>query len=145
MYSGGEAPPSTHLAPRAPAEDNEGSMPAGSSRPLFVYGTLMAGETHCVQMEGARLIGAAVTEAAYTLLDLGPYPGLVPGGSTAVAGELYQVAPAALRRLDAFEEHPEVYRRAPVRLAEGGRALAYLLVRPPAGARVIAAGDWRRR
>jgi gamma-glutamylaminecyclotransferase len=113
--------------------------------PLFVYGTLMSGQTNAAELGGAVFLGAARTAPAYTLIDLGDYPGLVPGGATAVSGELYQVAPDHLTLLDLFEEHPDLYRREAVALADGQRAVAYLLVRPPAGAPVISGGDWRQR
>jgi gamma-glutamylaminecyclotransferase len=120
--------------------------------PLFVYGTLMAGEANAAELGGATFLGAARTAARYTLYDLGPFPGLVAEGSTAIAGELYDLPPDRLPALDAFEEHPEVYRRAPIALADGRAAVAYLLVSPPASpsspfpvARAIAGGDWRQR
>jgi gamma-glutamylaminecyclotransferase len=105
----------------------------------------MSGESNAAELGGAAFLGAARTAPSYTLVDLGDYPGLLSGGATAVAGELYQVAPPHLDRLDVFEEHPDVYRREAVSLADGRPALAYLLVHPPAGAPVIAGGDWRRR
>jgi gamma-glutamylaminecyclotransferase len=114
--------------------------------PLFVYGTLMAGQANAVELAGARFLGAARTAAAYTLYDLGPYPALCAGGATAVDGELYDLTPGQLDRLDAFEEHPTLYCRTPISLCDGRAAVAYLLAaRPPAGAAAIAEGDWRRR
>jgi gamma-glutamylaminecyclotransferase len=112
--------------------------------PLFVYGTLMAGEANAAELGGARFLGRARTTASYTLYDLGPYPGLVAGGSTAVDGELYDVPEERVPALDAFEEHPDVYRRAPIALADGRAAVAYLLVRRPAAPSILG-GDWRRR
>jgi gamma-glutamylaminecyclotransferase len=113
---------------------------------LFVYGSLLAGERHEAQLAGARRLGDARTEPAYTLVDLGDYPALVEQGTTAVAGELYEVDEETLRRLDAFEGHPDDYRRAAVRLAGAAQAEAYLYPRSrAAGMAVIAGGDWRRR
>jgi gamma-glutamylcyclotransferase (GGCT)/AIG2-like uncharacterized protein YtfP len=114
--------------------------------PLFVYGTLMGGQANACELAGATFLGAARTAAVYTLYDLGPYPGLCAGGGTSVTGELYQLAPGQLGRLDDFEEHPTLYCRTPIALADGRGALAYLLVgAPPAGASPITEGDWRRR
>jgi gamma-glutamylcyclotransferase (GGCT)/AIG2-like uncharacterized protein YtfP len=112
---------------------------------LFVYGTLMTGQPNAGHLAGAAYLGPARTAAAYTLLDLGPHPGLVTGGATVVAGELYEVLPDHLHRLDVFEEHPDVYRRTAVTLADGRAVLAYLLVRPPQAPRPIGCGDWRLR
>jgi gamma-glutamylcyclotransferase (GGCT)/AIG2-like uncharacterized protein YtfP len=116
-----------------------------SATALFVYGTLMAGEANAAELGEAAYLGPARTAPGYTLVDLGPYPGLVAGGATVVHGELYQVPSGQLGRLDLFEEHPTVYRRAPVVLAGGAAAVAYFLVRPAPAAPCIASGDWRRR
>jgi gamma-glutamylcyclotransferase (GGCT)/AIG2-like uncharacterized protein YtfP len=113
---------------------------------LFVYGSLLPGEQHEGQLAGARALGEARTEATYTLVDLGTYPALLEGGTTAIVGELYEVDEGTLRRLDAFEGHPDEYRRAPVRLAGGARAEAYFFPRSQAADRpLVAGGDWRRR
>jgi gamma-glutamylcyclotransferase (GGCT)/AIG2-like uncharacterized protein YtfP len=114
------------------------------SRRVFVYGSLLRGEAHHGRLAGATFLGDARTEAAFELYDLGEYPALVEGGSIAVVGELYAVPPRVLLELDAFEEHPHVYRRAAIRLEHGERAHAYLFpaalvaARPP-----IPGGDWR--
>ena len=113
---------------------------------LFVYGSLLPGERHQGQLAGARALGEARTEPIYALVDLGDYPGLLEGGSTAVAGALYEIDEEALPRLDAFEGHPDEYRRGPVRLAGGARAEAYFFPRSQAlGRPLVAGGDWRRR
>lgn len=114
---------------------------------LFVYGTLMRGEARASYLCGARFIGEVNTAAEYGLLDLGHYPGLVAGGTTAVAGELYEVDGTTMDALDRLEEHPDLYRRQPISLADGRAAEAYLLAAGDllARARPIASGDWRRR
>lgn len=94
---------------------------------LFVYGTLMRGRVNHGLLAGAERLGAARTAAAFELVDLGEYPGLVAAGALSVAGELYRVDRATLVRLDAFEGHPLTFRRAEVTLADGGRAEAYLV------------------
>jgi gamma-glutamylcyclotransferase (GGCT)/AIG2-like uncharacterized protein YtfP len=112
---------------------------------LFVYGTLMRGESNHGQLEAARFAGAAQTAPAFTLVDLGPYPAMVAGGRDAVAGELYEVDDAALARLDLFEG-PALYARTRVHLDDGREAHAYLLPRESLrGGRPIGSGDWRRR
>lgn len=122
---------------------------------LFVYGSLLRGEDNHHVMRGARLVGAARTAARYTLVDLGPYPAMVGGGATAVAGELYDVPDDLLAALDAFEGHPDEYVRSAVDLAGAPpgldparplRAEAYLLPAPrAAGFPPVASGDWRAR
>ena len=83
----------------------------------------------------------------YTLLDLGPYPALVPSGAQAIAGELWDVDGETLRALDDFEGHPDLYVRAGVSLACGSVAEAYFLTSDQARRTggVIAGGDWRLR
>jgi gamma-glutamylcyclotransferase (GGCT)/AIG2-like uncharacterized protein YtfP len=113
---------------------------------LFVYGSLITGEKHAGQLAGARCLGQARTVPAYTLVDLGEYPALVEDGATAIAGELYEVDEVTLRRLDAFEGHPDEYRRAPVRLDGRAHAEAYFYPSArTAGLPTIAGGDWRSR
>jgi gamma-glutamylaminecyclotransferase len=113
---------------------------------IFVYGSLLRGERYHHHLAGATWLGEAQTEAAYTLVDLGEYPALLDGGETSVAGEVYEVDDALLAALDAFEGHPDEYRRMPVPLLGIGRVDAY--VRPRAmspGAPIVVSGNWRRR
>jgi len=113
---------------------------------LFVYGSLLSGERHNDRLGGARLIGPALTEASYTLVDLGPYPALLDEGTTAVSGEIYEVDGVRLAALDEFEGHPDEYLRMPVRLVGGSPAEAYVLPRAKAPeGRAIASGSWRAR
>lgn len=126
---------------------------------LFVYGSLLRGEENHGVLAAARLVARARTVARYTLVDLGPYPALLEGGDTAVAGEIYEVEEELLAVLDEFEGHPDVYVRRSVDIeapevpeiggrAEapeiGGRAEAYVLpAERAAGHPVVASGDWR--
>lgn len=113
---------------------------------LFVYGTLLAGEAAHGRLSGARFLGPVRTAPDYDLVDFGGYPALVPGGDSAVTGELYEVDDAMLQRLDAYESVPELYYRVRIRLAAGTLAEAYLMPRPKArGRSIIESGDWRRR
>jgi len=113
---------------------------------IFIYGTLRQGESNHGQLEGARFVGPARTAARYTLVDLVDYPALVDGGTDAVRGELYEVGALHLERLDAFEEHPDVYVRSEIEMADGARTFAYLLPRERAGkAPRIPGGDWKTR
>jgi gamma-glutamylcyclotransferase (GGCT)/AIG2-like uncharacterized protein YtfP len=102
---------------------------------LFVYGSLMRGEANHRLLAGAEALGAARTAAEFELVDLGPYPGLVAGGGSAVVGELYRVDGGIVVRLDAFEGHPGYFRRSPIRLVDGRPAEAYLLARRDARGR----------
>lgn len=91
------------------------ATPARLTR-VFVYGTLRRGGRNHALLAGSRCLGAFATQARYRLLDLGPYPALVDGGSDRVAGEVYEVEAVVLERLDELEGHPTFYRRAPIAL-----------------------------
>jgi gamma-glutamylcyclotransferase (GGCT)/AIG2-like uncharacterized protein YtfP len=95
---------------------------------LFVYGTLKRGQRNHGLMREARYLGEAVTAPLYTLLDLGPFPGMIPGGSTPIHGELYEVGPGLLARLDRHEGVPRFYVRAPINLDEPSDSESYFLV-----------------
>ena len=68
---------------------------------LFVYGTLRrnGGATHLLG-ETARFLGEATV--AGRLVALGPYSALVAGDGE-VAGEVFEIDPAMLPRLDEYE------------------------------------------
>ena len=111
-----------------------------------MYGSLLRGEHNHARMEGAAFLGEARTEAAFELVDLGPYPAMVRGGRTQVLGELYAVPPGLLVALDALEEHPLVYRRSRIRLETGRQVEAYLWPSGRAAALPrIPVGSWRDR
>ena len=114
---------------------------------VFVYGTLLRGESnHDVWLAAARFIGTDRTEACFTLFSLGEYPALVHGGEQSVPGEVFEVSPAQLARLDELEECPGFYDRQWIRLASGREAWVYTLhVDLLQGARVIVSGSWRSR
>lgn len=120
---------------------------------VFVYGTLMrSGANHPVLLRlGAVFVGEAETVEPRMLVDLGPYPALLPIGSQVelrctVHGELYEIPDASLAALDAFEGTPHLYARERLRLRSpaGERdAFAYVLARrPPRTAEVIASGRY---
>lgn len=116
-----------------------------STYAVFVYGTLLPGEPAHGLLAGARRLGPGRTLPAWRLYALEDYPGMVAGGRTAVAGEVWAVDAAMLRRLDEYEGYPTYYRRETIPLASGREALAYILrpewlrpSHPP-----IPGGDWR--
>ena len=112
---------------------------------VFVYGSLRRGERAHSLLKGARLVAEGWTPAQFTLLDLGEYPGLVAGGTTAVLGEIYEVDEAVLAELDRYEEAPEVYERIEMRIA-GHDALVYVLRPEHAGQHpALETGDWSAR
>jgi gamma-glutamylaminecyclotransferase len=113
---------------------------------LFVYGSLLSGESNHARLAGTRRIGTARTTADYDLVDLGHYPALLEAGATAVHGELYEVDLSTLAILDEFEGHPSLYRRTTLRLEGGAHAEGYVLEAKGLAHkdRIILDGDWRR-
>jgi gamma-glutamylcyclotransferase (GGCT)/AIG2-like uncharacterized protein YtfP len=122
---------------------------------VFVYGTLLrAGANHSVLVDlGARFVCEATTSSVRILVDLGPYPALLPSASsfalatTCVVGEVFEVDDAAIAVLDEFEGAPTLYTRETIALtaSDGSSVSAYVyeLARtPPARARPIANGRY---
>ena len=115
-------------------------------RSLFVYGTLRQGEPRHGLLGGADFIGTGLTPPAFHLVDVGPYAALVPGGATAVAGELYRVTLETRRAIDVALEVPILFKREQIQLADGADADAYVLsVDQVRGRRRLAHGDWKQR
>jgi len=110
---------------------------------VFVYGSLRKGEANHHLLSSAEYVGPGRSPPIYRLIDLGPYPGLVAQGTTAVAGEVYRVPTRLLGTLDALEEHPDVYVRTAIRLEDGREVWTYLLRGDAARDRpAIHSGDW---
>jgi gamma-glutamylcyclotransferase (GGCT)/AIG2-like uncharacterized protein YtfP len=113
---------------------------------LFVYGTCLEGQPGHGLLAGAELAGTASTEAAFELVDLGAYAALVPGGTTAVVGEVYVADLETRARIDRERQVPLLFERARIRLADGSEAEAYVMaVDKVRGRRRLRHGDWRRR
>ena len=110
---------------------------------VLVYGTLLRGQPNHRVLAGARFVREARTAPTFELYDLGYFPGLVAGGATGIAGELYDVDLATLERLDQLEGHPSFYRRRSISLDDGTLAQAYLLPRTSIANRPrIPSGSW---
>ncbi|MEZ6067513.1 MAG: gamma-glutamylcyclotransferase family protein [Planctomycetaceae bacterium] len=88
---------------------------------LFVYGTLKRGDVRDRLLAEELFLGAARTRPAYRLHDCGAYPALVdaaPAGNS-ILGEVYDVSPHCLSRLDEEEGVPEgLYARRPIELLD---------------------------
>lgn len=111
-----------------------------------MYGTLLRGEPNHRLLSTAVYRGPARTAPAFTMIDLGGFPAVLEGGTTAIAGELYDVGHATLAQADRLEGHPHFYERVPIDLSLNPidntvRPYAYLLRRKTTG-RVIVSGSW---
>lgn len=115
-------------------------------RRLFVYGSLMRGEPAHPLLEGARFVAEASTAPGFALRDFGDWPGMLREGDGAVRGEVFAVPDALVPTLDRYEDHPQVFVRQEIELADGSRAETYLVRAERADGRPrLASGDWRRR
>jgi gamma-glutamylcyclotransferase (GGCT)/AIG2-like uncharacterized protein YtfP len=86
---------------------------------LFVNGTLMRGLALHPNLAGADFLGACSTAPMYRLYSIGDvHPGMfqVADGGVSVTGELYDVPPDVLRRVESHEP-PGLY-RGPVQLSD---------------------------
>jgi gamma-glutamylaminecyclotransferase len=109
---------------------------------VFVYGTLLAGEVNHHLLARSELLGRHRTEPRFTMLDLGAYPGVASGGSTAIAGEVYRIDSKGLELLDRLEDYPRLYDRILIS-SPYGRAWIYLYRGRVNGRAAIRSGDWR--
>jgi len=85
---------------------------------IFVYGTLMRGDTRHRALAGQKFLGDATTSPRYRMYNVGTYPALVesPEG-LAIEGELWNVDEACLARLDDIEGVSEgLYARRAIKL-----------------------------
>ena len=134
----------------SPLAAAEAGREASAAAGLFVYGTLRRGAGAASRLPGPR----RAVRARGRLVDLGAYPGLVPGPGW-IAGELVALpsraaAAARFAQLDDYEDFAgwdalgrSLYHRGVVRLEGGGVAWTYVL-RDGAGP-PIASGDWLAR
>jgi gamma-glutamylcyclotransferase (GGCT)/AIG2-like uncharacterized protein YtfP len=94
---------------------------------LFVfYGTFMRGQPGHANLEGATFLEEVRTAPRYRLFYVdGRWPALIPDEEgAAIACELYETTEEHLARLAELE--PPEWRRAPVELADGRTAEAFL-------------------
>jgi gamma-glutamylaminecyclotransferase len=111
---------------------------------VFVYGTLLAGESNHALLADNSLLGQWSLPPRFSLYDVGHCPVLCMQGSQSVSGEVYAIDGADLKRLDQLEGYPHHYDRALI-TSPWGPAWYYFMRRPPARSRLIPAADWRRR
>lgn len=120
--------------------------PAARECLLFVYGSLRSGQRDHALLAGALCVGPARTRPEFYLVDLGQYAAAVPGGATAVVGEVYRVDVALRSKLDVAREVPVLFRRERIQLEDGSVAECYLMTADQIrGRRRLAHGDWSQR
>jgi len=77
---------------------------------VFVYGTLMKGQTNHHYLNDSCEVGQGVL-SGYQMYHLGDYPGIVPDSAGQVKGEVYAVSQETLHQLDLLEDEGDEYRR----------------------------------
>lgn len=114
---------------------------------VFVYGTLLHGlgnHKRHLDHDGAEFVGEDATRDEFHMVDLGWFPGIMRGGRTTIAGEVYRVDDETLAGLDALEGVPTLYTRQRARLASGLVVNVYVLnTKRAKGCRRVMSGDWR--
>jgi gamma-glutamylcyclotransferase (GGCT)/AIG2-like uncharacterized protein YtfP len=105
---------------------------------IFAYGTLMRGFCRHQALQDQTFLGVARTVPRYRMVNCGDYPGLLddePG--IAIWGEVWEVTPECLMRLDEVEGVDEkLYVRKPIRLQapfDQDLVLAYFYARSTEG------------
>lgn len=114
---------------------------------VFVYGSLMQGQSNAHHMPAGSFVRRARTGRGWALVSLGPWPALVVGDGQVhgrVHGEVHAVPTAELPRLDAFEDVPDLYVRRAIALDDGTEVDAWVM--PARRAQLgepVPGGDWR--
>ena len=111
---------------------------------LFVYGTLRRGGANHACLATSPFVGAATTVPPCALY-VDDYPYLNPDVPTGpVVGEVYEVTPELLLRLDAFEGVPILYQRARLAVDVGGsgRVDAWVYIRADDTGALVEDGDF---
>jgi gamma-glutamylcyclotransferase (GGCT)/AIG2-like uncharacterized protein YtfP len=126
---------------------------------VFVYGTLMQGESRSGLILAASPLRVVPARTPGRLVDLGDYPGLIPArrGGQWVFGEFaeFPAGESLLAQLDFVEEYSPgeearslyLRRSVPVVLDDETEswAWAYVYNRPYDPRSIIKSGDWRHR
>jgi allophanate hydrolase len=93
---------------------------------FLIYGTFMRGQPGHANLDGAHFVEPAETAPYYRLFEVdGRWPALIEDeDGVSIAAELYEIDESHLARLAELE--PPGWARAPVELADGSRAEAFL-------------------
>ena len=93
---------------------------------FLIYGTFMRGQPGHSNLDRAQFVDAVETAAHYRLWEIdGRWPALIEDDhGVAIAAELYEIDEQHLARLEELE--PTGWNRAPVELADGRAAEAFL-------------------
>ncbi len=113
---------------------------------VFVYGTLMRGQSAHAYLAEAEYIGE-YRLPGYAMYDLGWYPGIVPDPARTVYGEVYCVSSRMLREMDGYEGEGSLYHRIRANAENESRTVpvfVYVYARRT-GNELIPGGRWDSR
>ncbi len=114
---------------------------------VFTYGSLLTGLGNHRVIAAGELVGEAITEAGWTLVSLGGFPGAIEGGEIAIVGELYRVDDATLAGLDQLEGNGSFYTRVERKIitTDGRERIAWIYALPSENLNrtIVESGDWR--
>ena len=100
----------------------------GNTEPVFVYGTLMQGESAHSRLADAVFAGKAILRG-YAVYSVSWYPGIVPEEKEAVLGELYYVSKQMIPGMDEYEGEGTLYQRKTVTVeTQYGKKEAYAYI-----------------
>lgn len=107
---------------------------------IFVYGTLMKGQSnHRAFLKDDSFIGSGMIDG-YDMYDLGYFPGIV-SGTGKVCGEVYSVTPEELKCIDGLEGEGSLYKKEKTTVQMAGKseisAFVYVYLGSVSGRRLI--------
>lgn len=111
---------------------------------VFVYGTLLSGESNNHLLVTSEKLGDAQVEGL-EMHNFGPFPACVLAltNEPVVKGEVWEVDKDTFQRLDWLEGYPDFYDRVEVKTNLG---IAWVYICENArGKPLIASGDWKNR
>lgn len=113
---------------------------------VFVYGTLMRGQSAHAYLAEAEYIGE-YRLPGYAMYDLGWYPGIVPDPARTVYGEVYHVSDQMLWKMDGYEGEGSLYHRVRANAEnESGTVPVFVYVYArKTGSGLIPGGRWDSR
>lgn len=99
-----------------------------SKRRVFVYGTLMRGETNNHYMQNSNFIVRTTIEG-YQMYDVGWYPAIIKGNNR-VPGELYEVPAEDMPLIDMLEGEGQLYAKKTIKITDinGNISFAFVYV-----------------
>lgn len=114
---------------------------------VFVYGTLKRGFGNYERIleNSSTFLGEYTSKEKYSMLNFGPFPGVLLNGKGKIKGEVFEVDNNTFKRLDELEGYPHFYNRLEIDTIYG-KAWMYYVSRDDEYTRdrdLVADGDWK--